>query len=247
MFEYSKKSLPHALVHQPEQVIVGGHCAAYDTCVPEADHKDSIKKASKYARVYASRNETQEHMLQWTLWRRLWQSVIKRSSAGSQQLSDPDPSPVGENKLGYLIPCTERWSDTLRTFTTARDYYNWAGTFLSKRVLITREELLTMLCHELQIEPARQTRQNNIRLATQLTWEFYGTLSITNFRPEKSTRKFVGIERASVRRDFVRLRGVANNTALSAQVDRQSMWHVCVFLWTYVWCKVTHVRLRVTS
>lgn len=62
-FEYSRKGLPHALLHAPECVMRGGHHGASCTSVVEAGHKQFIKMASKFSWTRASRNETMENML----------------------------------------------------------------------------------------------------------------------------------------------------------------------------------------
>ena len=81
MYEYGHKGLPHALVHASELVQSGGHQAAYSTAVAETAHKGTIKAAAKFARTYASYNESQEGMLNYVLFDILWSAVIEHNKA----------------------------------------------------------------------------------------------------------------------------------------------------------------------
>ena len=80
MFEYSKKGLPHALMHAPELVKQGGHHGATCTTVSEAGHRYNLKMPAKFARTYLSRNSSQDGMLQWMLENKLLHSVIALDS-----------------------------------------------------------------------------------------------------------------------------------------------------------------------
>ena len=64
VFEHGRKGLPHALCHARELVETYGHHAAACTCVGETGHKHTIKLASKFARTYGDRNQSQEGMLE---------------------------------------------------------------------------------------------------------------------------------------------------------------------------------------
>ena len=76
-FEYSQKGLPHALVHATEMVMRGGHYLAFDTTVGESKHKTCIKKPSRLARPYASKNESDAHMLSAVNRQTLYETVEK--------------------------------------------------------------------------------------------------------------------------------------------------------------------------
>ena len=97
-FEYSGKVLPHALMHTKEMIMRGGHCGAYCTSQVETGHKRYIKLASRYSRKYASRNTTQEHMLTWFLWQKVWTSAcnLKLNLRQSTSTDDADASDNGE-------------------------------------------------------------------------------------------------------------------------------------------------------
>ena len=90
----------------------------------------------------------------------------------------------------------------------------WDAKFLCKRLLLTQTELVTLLRTKLEME---ETWENITLLATQLQWECYGSLVIVD-RDDK-IRKVVGTSNVSrERRDFVRVRGHVDNTALGVQV-----------------------------
>ena len=220
LYEYSKKGLPHALEHTAEHVMQGGHHLAFCSSMGEVSHKFNIKLAARFSRIYACHNLTESKMLEWVCWQRLFDAVTTDTHA-VKQTCDTNTTPHGsrtpvrfcqrDNLLGNPLPFTE-WSqvpcDADRTPRT------WGATFLSKRVLITRDELLTLMRTKLQMEP---TLMNNVRLLNELQWEFYGTYSIYR---DGVMRRYVGISSTSPRRrDIVRLRGSENGTVYAAQVE----------------------------
>ena len=89
----------------------------------------------------------------------------------------------------------------------------WGATFLSNKVLLARNELLTLLRTKLQME---QTWTNIVRLAKTVDLKCFGVAVLLS---DKVRRKVVGTSRVSpARRDFVRLKGSVENSALSVQV-----------------------------
>ena len=83
-----------------------------------------------------------------------------------------------------------------------------------QQVLVTREELATKLLVKLGMElsPA-----NLVRVVTGLRWECYGAASLITHDGIKRTVVGCG-KSADERRDFVRLKGTVQETALSVQV-----------------------------
>ena len=75
VYEYSRKGLPHALVHTRELVETGGHHGAYCTSVAEAQHKQAIKRAAQYSKTCGSLNTTQDYMLNWVLRQEVFDSI----------------------------------------------------------------------------------------------------------------------------------------------------------------------------
>ena len=89
----------------------------------------------------------------------------------------------------------------------------WGATFLSEKVLLTRNELLTLLRTKLRMA---QTWTNIVRLAKTVDLKCFGVAVLL---ADKSRRKVVGTSETSpARRDFVRLKGSVDNTVLSVQV-----------------------------
>ena len=205
-FEYSGKGLPHALFHQLELVLRGGHHMTFCSFASEQAHKVFIKLAAQFARVYASLNKSQESMLKWVNEAALFKAVIrfgnrtrpkkKRVSAKAVQLRDPQPY-------------SKHWS--AQRVRNNRLPVSWERQFVSGQVRLTNLELMRILCSKLKLEDATHT---HVLLAQHLSWEFYGSLVLND---TTSSRKFVGV--SPTRRDFVHLetpRG--EDTCLSAQV-----------------------------
>ncbi len=221
MFEYGGKGLPHALVHAPELVQTGGHHGAFCSAVVESGHKHKIKKAAKFSRTHSSQNDTQDEMLMWVLRDSLWTEVIQlnkniqaRARAPHSPVPEltpsPIPNPVTHTRLNQALPYCSTWSTLDCTVETPRV---WGATFISKKVLVTRDELVTLLRSKLGMD---QTLQNVARLATRLQWRSFGAISL---RKDNVNYHFVGISSLSPRRrDFVRTHGTLNDTALGVQV-----------------------------
>ena len=214
-FEYSKKGLPHALCHATEMVMCGGHHLAFCTTVAESKHKTVIKQPSRLARPYASKNQSDAHMLSAFNRQTLYEAVekcrmrLKRSAEPVclPQLSSTvncDKHAREIVKLWYPLPYGTTWTQDLGRHTPNR----WRTQFLSSKALITRGELVTFLYDKLW-DAAASTQRPPYRvmcnrLTRELTWEFYGSISIAS--ADQNTRKFVGFDpHLPARRDFVRI------------------------------------------
>ena len=135
MFEYSKKGLPHALMHAPELVKQGGHHGATCTTVSEAGHRYNLKMPAKFARTYLSRNFSQDGMLQWMLENKLLHSVIALDNKlikaeASEVLESEDDGMVF--KLRTPLHLVDDWQ-TLSC--RRRTPVAWGRQLLSKDVL----------------------------------------------------------------------------------------------------------------
>ena len=215
---------------------------AYDTCVGETGHKLYIKIAAKYSRAFASYNKSELFMLRYIQRQDLWAAVIELNEKIIQQtVLEDDPcssaqeetTPVLEdnplvfrdrNKLLNRLPYSDSWCDIGGGPQTPRV---WGGTLLSSKILVTRDELLTLLREKLGM---RATQENSFRLATTLQWEFFGSYRV-HVRESKSYRKFVGFDKNSPgRKDFVRPQGLSNGeTCYLCQVCE----YICT---TYMHC-----------
>lgn len=232
MYEYSLKGLPHGLVHARELVETYGHHGACCTCVGEAGHKCNIKNAAKFARIYADRNDTQGGMLGYVQRQQLWTAVFELNereaaqqssiSAGADDSNEPERCPPTQasatrtsfqHKLREPLPdLTQGWS--FMSPVRGRPPSLWGATFLSNRVLITRNELITLLRTKLEME---DTWANVVLLAKRVQWACYGCVLIGASGDKH--RQIVGTSTvAPERRDCVRIRGNEDNTALSVQV-----------------------------
>ena len=236
--EYGRKGLPHALRHAPELVKTFGHHGAACTCVGEAGHKMDIKEPAQRGRTYGDKNLTQRGMLLHVQKQELFVTVNKLNKQCLEQnaCDEADVEPVIADacdetdvepvitvptdpkstqvlsKLMEELHYTCGW-DALVPLHNARPPRMWGSTFLSKSVLITRNELLTLLRTKLEMDP---TWESILRL-TRLHIRCFGSAVICTVDGKK--RKVVGVSRRMPqRRDFVRLKGTENNAALSAQV-----------------------------
>ena len=200
----------------------GGHCGAYCTSQVETGHKRYIKLASRYSRKYASRNTTQEHMLTWILRQKVWTSACNlklnlslRQSTGTDDADASNNASIREHGLHHPMQFQQDWLPFMAPLS-ARALREWGKTFLSKDVLVTRAELLTLLRMKLELH---NTNTNNNRILDQLHLRFYGVFAMQTAHGFR--RRFVGLSSVSkYRRDFVRVRGTENNAALLAQVRK---------------------------
>ena len=234
LFAYSRKGLPHALKHASELVRTFGHHGAPCTHLGEAVHKVDIKEAGGLARIYADRNKTTDEMTKYVQWRELHLAVRKLNSPkaesiqgatsdGEDENSDivvnPTLSPASSapplevlHQLQEDLHFCDDWHDMVPK-DNGRPPPMWGATFLSNKVLLTRNELLTLLRTKLQME---QTWTNIVRLAKTVDLKCFGVAVLLS---DKARRKVVGTSRVSpARRDFVRLKDSVENSALSVQV-----------------------------
>ena len=210
--------MPHALVHAKESVMRGGHHGAYCTSLAETAHKMYIKMASRFSRTYSSRNTTQEHMLTWVLRQKLWEAVMKiqvpHDGEDHQNDSDADASTVEyRNCLQQPLALMPESLPPTRGLNN-QALRIWRDTVLSKNVIVSRSELLSLLRTKLQLH---DTRRNNNFLLEEIQWKFFGVFVMDTAHGFR--RRFVGHSTISKgRRDFVRIQGTENNTVLSAQI-----------------------------
>ena len=73
--EFSKKGIPHGILHFVEQLRLAGHIYMHDTCAPEACHKLYCKMAMDRARK-GNELYTTISMVNWMFRRLIWSRVI---------------------------------------------------------------------------------------------------------------------------------------------------------------------------
>ena len=96
-FEYALKGLPHALLHETELMIRGGHAGASCAFLAEVAHKSNLKLAARFARTFASVNTSQDHMLQWYCRQLLWSEVMALVRSESQRRVTQQEVPAVES------------------------------------------------------------------------------------------------------------------------------------------------------
>lgn len=154
----------------------------------------------------------------WVLRQQLWSAVIDinelvkaRETHGPNSTVTPptrSPAPHMETVPIKPLPYCEDWSSL--QCGQNRIPHSWGSVFISERVLITRSELLQLLCIKLEMQ---STRLNHMKLVKGLTVQCYGCARVGDHRT------FVGITCTSQpRRDYVQVRGSENNTCLALQV-----------------------------
>ena len=87
-FLRSDKIIPHAFVHLPEQVKLGGTHQFHNTSAVESDHKESIQLAGSRVRVCNSPNATETQMLHYTLDMQLFDEIADIVNTGSCGLDE---------------------------------------------------------------------------------------------------------------------------------------------------------------
>ena len=229
MFAYSRKGLPHSLKHATELVQTFGHHAGPCTHLGEIGHKVDIKEAAALARTYADRNKTTGEMTKYVQWRQLFLAVQKllrttkdKDVIGVASDEGDDDSEANQTtvktplKVLHLLQEDLHFCDDWKDMVpqgNGRPPPMWGATFLSKKVLLARNELLTLLRTKLRMA---QTWTNIVFLAKTLDLKCFGSAILLS---DDSKRKVVGTSSTSPdRRDFVRLKGTVDNTALSVQV-----------------------------
>ena len=217
VFEYGRRGLPHAIVHSIELIMTGGHHGAYCTSAAEAAHKKCIKRAARFSRTRASRNQSQDSMLSWVLRHELYDAVENLSGSVSQGgVDNTSSSEGGPDERQYRLSTSLNFSHDWQNLHHDRETLPavWGSTFLSKHVLVTRAELLVLLRTQLGMDA---TRRNLTRIQKHLFLRCYGAVTLQT--SQTNTRKVVGVDRfCKSRRDFVHLQGSERGTVYAAQV-----------------------------
>ena len=73
--EFSKKGIPHGILHFPLQLKLAGHIYMHDTCAPEASHRFNVKTAMDRVRK-ATDAQTSKSLIEWGFRVRTWAKII---------------------------------------------------------------------------------------------------------------------------------------------------------------------------
>ena len=165
-------------------------------------------------------------MLNYVLYQRLWSAVIRRNDTTDDDSASEDQTRAPVE--GDTVTMSYKVSHPLKKYTQGWDLLevsrgniriDWRSTFISEDILITREELLTLVLTKLGMETSLQ---NLTLLVKKLRFQCFGVATLRS--PNDVTRKVVGVAPgSSSRRDFVRLRSShVEGPAWSAQVNYMS-------------------------
>lgn len=215
-FEYSQKVLPHAVLHFPEIVMRAGHHGGACSFLNEVSHKDFIKRAARLGRTYGSHTRSEKEMLKWTCRDAIYIEAARKSKLATRCVAT-DSANSGSESDNLLV--TKLFTHPLPfmnapIFTTnGLLSRSWENCMISRRVRVTRRELLTIVCSKLEQPDTREARS---RLMQRLTWTCSGVLEESR---HGLRRKFVGLSSSHPRRrDFVRIEGSQDGTCLSAEI-----------------------------
>ena len=103
LIELSPKGIPHASVHVAEQVKWAGHMFMFDTCAPEASHKETIKVPMDRVRKLNER-KTASSMMDWTLRTRTWRKIITSVNSAFRPLQGKRKSKPPASLTVVLAP-----------------------------------------------------------------------------------------------------------------------------------------------
>ena len=190
-FEYTQKVLPHALVHVPEIVMRAGHHAGACSFLSEVSHKRFIKIAAKLGRTFGSQNRTEEEMLKWTLTDKIYVDAAIIAKRTTECLTINESSNDDADSEGFV---NRTFTNQLPPFmtTTPPNFLlvgnsellriSWETGMISKKVRVTRRELLTFVCEKLGFPDSRETRTALVRLRLQIhIWFFKYTFDLLKY------------------------------------------------------------------
>ena len=231
-------------MHMVEHLMRGGHFAAFCTFLAEVTHKDFIKMASRLSRTEANFNVSQDNMLKWVLWQAIFTAAIAYVEE-SESDTDPNAHVGGNNnpssdsdsdnngvqvkiKEECALPYMDTWCEI-----GLRPTQEWQDTFISKKVRVTRKELLSIMCRKLKMPVSAN---NRVDLLTKLQWRCFGTLAETRVNALWPKRKFVGISSISKdRRDFVHIHTPSHTVADDGtRTIIDTCWSAQILMFVYV-------------
>ena len=114
-FEHGSKIIPHAIVHFPDQVVMGGTHHFHDTAGNEASHKECVKTAGERARIYNDVNLSAYNMLQFNMHREWFDSIFDIRLG--RPVSQPDNFEAESLKQIRLSNCIHDDTDAMRFLT----------------------------------------------------------------------------------------------------------------------------------
>ena len=77
LYERGNKVIPHAIVHFPSQVVMGGTHQFHNTSANEASHKSCLQEAGLRAQTFSDENMSANSMLQYKMDRLATEHIVQ--------------------------------------------------------------------------------------------------------------------------------------------------------------------------
>ena len=143
----SDKIIPHAFVHFPEQVFMGGTHKFHDTCAQESTHRRCLRTAGARARTYHDLNHSSSTMLNFMNDIRLLEEIC------AQAKIDDDPGTGTHHMHPQYILCSSQHMHTTYSMlptTYTHNIYN-APTTYTHNILVCPQHIVCYPPHALTI------------------------------------------------------------------------------------------------
>ena len=118
VIEFSKKGIPHGIVHVVRQIMLAGHIYMHNTTAPEAAHRFNVKEVIKRVRK-GTDFDTSASSIDWVFNVRTWAKIIdlvqETDTAAPRKRVTPKSLTVVVHNSRRLSPRTRRTFAPLRT------------------------------------------------------------------------------------------------------------------------------------
>ena len=144
--EFSKKGIPHGILHFPLQLRLAGHIYMHDTCAPEASHRYNIRTAMDRVRK-GTDSETSKSLVGWQLRVRTWAKVIDKVI---DDVEINDPRVVRRRRVPNSMTVQLSEANVIRTPTrglTFSPLRHGGDSLLCNDARISFVELGTLISH----------------------------------------------------------------------------------------------------
>jgi hypothetical protein len=163
--------LPHALIHIVESYLRAGHLAGACAFLAEVSHKKFIKLAARLGRTFGSHTRSEVAMLKWILTDEIYVQAARVAKETSETIVNNDSAAdIGDGYIhrtysSPLLPDIMVTSSTDFIQKEGRSLLrnSWEKKMISKKIRVTRRELLSMLCAKLRVADTRANRTDLVR------------------------------------------------------------------------------------
>ena len=185
----SAKIIPHAFVHFPDQVCMGGSHKFHDTSPPESSHKRNLSFAASRARTYHNKNRSTDNMLHFTLELRLIEGICRQAGIVIDEEDNDNRADHDEPGLKFvhvrLSNIIQSDSNGLVTLyrgsrgvvAASRKFHsNTLDTVLHEGVPLSVRELVSLVAEQLQLPQPDQvdTIHKLLLCSWKLGWHVTG-------------------------------------------------------------------------